>query len=198
MSGYTVIGAVSQTLRDLLWTGIQSDAALTKPPILIDESHISFDPPFRLFKDDGPGDNYLSIYLFRLLENAELKNRPQFPNPAPDFSYPPLVLNLYYLVTPLTNSAINDQKLLGRAMQLFYDNSILAGSSLREPLKSRAEELRLSLNPVSLEDITKLWSSFLRPFRLSVCYEARAVIVDSERFTTSGLVKQKTLEVQTI
>lgn len=196
MSDYSVIGAVSETLRDLLWTGMKTDAAIKT--ILTDEKHISFEPPFRLFKDDTPGENYLSVYLFRLLENPELKNRPPFPNPAPDYVFPPLVLNLFYLVTPLTNSAVNDQKLLARAMQLFYDNAILAGSDLREPLKSRAEELRLSLSPVTLEDITKLWSSFLRPFRLSACYEARAVVVDSERFMTAGLVKSKTLEVQTI
>lgn len=199
MSDYNVIGAVGDTLRDLIWTGIESDSAMVgMGGILKDKNHLSFEPPFRLFKDDGPGDNYLSLYLFRVLENPDLKNGPQFPNPAPDYAFPPLVLNLFFLITPLTNSSLNDQKLLGRVMQLFHDHAIVAGSELRGVLQTRAEELRLSLNPLSLEDITKLWSAFLRPFRLSVCYEARAVIVDSERSTRAERVQRKRVELHSI
>jgi len=196
MSHYPVVADVAETLRDVLWTEMQSDAMITT--ILQDSAHISFEPPFRLFKEDAPPENYLSIYLFRILENPDLRNAPQFANPSPDFQYPPLVLNFHYLITPLTNSAANDQLLLGRTMQLLYDHAIMRGSELHGMLRTNAEELRLALTPTSLEDATKLWCAFLRPFRLSVAYEVRAVIVDSERLTRMEPVRYKRLEFEQV
>jgi len=192
MSHYPVVGDVSRTLRDLLWSEMQSDGMITT--ILPGSGNITSEPPFRLFKDDAPSDNHLSIYLFRVLENADLRNAPQFANPAPDFQFPPLVLNFFYLITPLTNSAENDELLLGRTMQIFYDHAIVRGSELSGLLGTNAEELRLSLSPTSLEDVTKLWCAFLRPFRLSVAYEVRAVFIDSERSTRMEPVRYKRID----
>ena len=197
MSQYSVVPDVSETLRDVLWTQMATDSAIT-PAILTDRDHISFDAPFRLFKDDVPQANFLSVYLFRVLENPDLKNRPLRPNPAPDYHYPPLALNFYYLITPLTNSAENDQLLLGKTMQIFYDHAILDGSELHGLLQTNAEELRLSLTPCSLEDVTKLWCAFLRPFRLSVSYEVCAVLLDSDRTTRVERVRRKRLEFEQI
>ena len=196
MSQYPVVGDVSETLRDVLWTEMATDATITG--ILLDKNHISFEPPFRLFKDDGPQENFLSVYLFRILENADLKNRPPIPNPAPVYQRSPLPLNFFYLITPLTNSADNDQRLIGKTMQVFYDHAIIDGSELHGLLQTNAEEIRLSLTPCSLEDITKLWCAFLRPFRLSVSYEVRAVLVDSERTTRVEPVRRKRLEFEQI
>jgi hypothetical protein len=196
MSQYTVVSDVSQTLRDVLWTAMATDTTISG--IITDINHISFEPPFRLFKDDGPQDNYLSVYLFRVLENADLKNRALIPDNAPVYQYPPLVLNFFYLITPLTNSADNDQKLLGKTMQVFYDHAIIDGSELHGLLQTNAEEIRLSLSPYSLEDLTKLWCALLRPFRLSVSYEVRAVLVDSERTTRVERVRRKRLEFEQI
>ena len=196
MSQYPVVGDVSETLRDVLWTEMATDATITG--ILLDKNHISFEPPFRLFKDDGPQENFLSVYLFRILENADLKNRPPIPKPAPVYQQSPLALNFFYLITPLTNSADNDQRLIGKTMQVFYDHAIIDGSELHGLLQTNAEEIRLSLTPCSLEDITKLWCAFLRPFRLSVSYEVRAVLVDSERTTRVEPVRRKRLEFEQI
>ena len=194
MSHYPVIGDVGETLRHVLWSQMQADGTITG--ILSDFSHVTVDPPFRLFKDDAPQENYLSVYLFRVLENADLRNGPQFAAPAPDYQYPPLVLNFYYLITPLTNSAVNDQMLLGRTMQVLYDHATLRGSDLQGMLRTNAEELRVTLSPTSLEDVTKLWCAFLRPLRLSVVYEVRAVVIDSERVTRMEPVVVKRLEFE--
>ena len=43
------------------------------------------------------------------------------------------------------------------------------------------EEIRLVLNPVSLEELTRVWQALEIPYRLSVCYLARVIIVDSEQ-----------------
>jgi hypothetical protein len=195
VSHYPVVGDVSETLRDVLWNEMQSDSMITT--IIKSRDGITFEPPFRLFKDDAPQENHLSVYLFRVLENADLQNGQKLPSPAPDYRFPPLVLNFHYLITPLTNSADNDQLLLGRTMQVLYDHAIVRGSDLYGLLQTNAEELRVTLNATSLEDLSKLWCAFLRPFRLSVSYEVRAVVIDSERFTRMEPVVVKRLEFAT-
>ncbi len=196
MSQYSVVTDVSETLRDILWTDMATDATITA--IITDRNHISFELPFRLFKDDVPQNNFLSIYLFRIVENADLKNRGLLHAQAPVYEYPPLALNFYYLITPLTNSADNDQRVIGKTMQTFYDHAIVDGSELHGLLKTNAEQIQLSLTPCSLEDITKLWCAFLRPFHLSVAYEVRAVLVDSDRSTRIERVRRKRLEFEQI
>jgi len=196
MSQYSVVTDVSETLRDILWTDMATDPTITA--IITDRNHISFEPPFRLFKDDGPQNNFLSIYLFRIVENADLKNRGLLQAHAPVYEYPPLALNFYYLITPLTNSADNDQRVIGKTMQALYDHAVVDGSELHGLLKTNAEQIQLSLTPCSLEDITKLWCAFLRPFRLSVAYEVRAVLVDSDRSTRLERVRRKRLEFEQI
>src|SRR5690348_4355946 len=171
MSEYPVLLDVSETLRDVLWTEMSTDSRITG--ILPAISDISFEPPFRLFKEDTASQNTLSIFLFRVLENPDLKNRPLLSSQPPNYRYPPLALNLFYVITPLTNSAENDQRVIGKVMHVFYDHAIISGSELRGLLQTNAEEIRLSLSPTSLEDTTKLWCAFLRPYRLSVTYEAR-------------------------
>ena len=37
------------------------------------------------------------------------------------------------------------------------------------------------LNPVSLEELTRVWQALEIPYRLSVCYIARVAIVDSQQ-----------------
>jgi hypothetical protein len=100
------------------------------------------------------------------------------------------------LITPLTNTTDNDHRLLSKAMHILYDNAIIRGSQLQGVLTDTAEELRVILNPMSLEDMTKLWSAFMRSLRLSVSYEVKVVFIDSERETASEQVRRKRLNFE--
>ncbi|MDO8127716.1 MAG: DUF4255 domain-containing protein [Candidatus Brocadiales bacterium] len=196
MSNYNVINAVGKTLKELIWSAMQYDSTIFG--IIGSEQQISFEPPFKLVKDGDPDKNYISLYLYRVVENGEMKNRPLEPKDANLLQYPPLSLNLFYLITPLTNSAENGHKLLGKTMQIFYDNAIVKGPALQDILANTAEELRIILNPISMEDIMKLWSAFMRPYRLSLSYEVKVVYIDSERETEAELVRRKKIEFMQI
>ena len=192
MSSYEVINAVGETLRELLWSAIKNDSTIVN--VISPESQITFEPPFKLLKDTVPDKNYLSIYLYRIGENENMKNRPLEPKDTNLLKYPPLSLNLFYLISPLTNSAENDHNLLGKTMQIFYDNAHVKGSMLQGVLANTTEKLRLILNPISMEDITKLWTSFARPYHLSVSYEVKVIYIDSERETEAERVRRKQIE----
>ena len=45
-------------------------------------------------------------------------------------------------------------------MRVFYDNGILAGTVLKGSLAGTGAELRLTLNPMSVEDMSRIWSVF--------------------------------------
>lgn len=195
MSKYEVIKAVDETLRTLLWEN--KDTTISSILGSSDERRISFQPPFHLMKDTEPDQDYLSLFLYRVVENGEMKNRSLEHQNGNLFQYPPLSLNLFYLITPLTKDNTSPEKahiLLGKSMQIFYDNAVIKGSALKGVLKDTTEELRIILNPISMEDITKLWSSFMRPYHLSVSYEVKVVYIDSERQTEAERVRRKQIQ----
>jgi hypothetical protein len=192
MADYRVFGAVDDTLRALLWSQMQFDSEIVS--IVTSEQQISFEPPFKLVVDTDPPEDSLSVFLYRVVEDGDMKNQQLRRINGSQLRYPPLALNLYYLITPLTNTTDNDHRLLSKAMHTFYDNAIIRGSQLQGVLSNTAEELRVILNPMSLEDMAKLWSAFMRPLRLSVSYEIKVVFIDSERETAGEQVRRKRLE----
>ncbi|HVZ40982.1 MAG TPA: DUF4255 domain-containing protein [Candidatus Kapabacteria bacterium] len=199
MSTYNVISAVGETLRQLLLNEMKSDSAVFgNAGILKSEDQITLNHPYKLIGDGDPQANALSMFLYRIVEDADEKNRRPYPAGPTTYQYPPLPLHLFYLVTPITNSADNNHKLMGKVLEIMFDHAVLRGSDLQGDLKGSQEELRLILNPISLEDITKLWSAIMRPYQLSVSYEVKVVRIDSNRTTQKQPVYEKQSEFQQI
>jgi len=195
MSSYRAIRDVDRTLSELLWANLRSDTEITG--ILANQNQISFAAPFQLIENAEPDGNFLNLFLYRIAENGDLKNQPLERHEPNRLRIPPLALNLFYLLTPLTqnrDSWENAHRLLGKVMHVFYEHSIVRGQELQGELRTHAEELRIVLNPISLEDITKLWSALARPYHLSISYEVKVVFIDSERELTSEPVRRKRLE----
>jgi hypothetical protein len=192
MSDYRVVGAVDETLRTLLWSQFQVDSEISS--IIATEQQITLEPPYKVITDTDPDEDSLSIFLYRVIENEDLKNRQREQVGPNALRYPPLSLNLFYLITPLTNTTDNDHKLLGKTMQIMYDNGTVKGSALQGVLNNTAEELRIILNPITLEDHGKLWTAFMRSWRLSVSYQVKVVFIDSEREVGSEPVLRKRVE----
>ncbi|MEB3216059.1 MAG: DUF4255 domain-containing protein [Nostocales cyanobacterium 94392] len=201
MSDYKVINAVDETLRNLLWQEMRIDPSISSILGSTDDTRISFEPPFKLIQDTEPDNDYLSLFLYRIVENADMKNRPQELVNGSSLAYPPLCLNLFYLITPLNtslNGTENGHKLLSKTMQIFYDNSIIKGDALQGEGDEKPEELRIIFNPISMEDITNIWSGFMRPYHLSVSYEVKVIYIDSKRERETELVRRKQIQYQKI
>ncbi len=176
MSDYSVIGELGDSLVSVLFSELNSDPQISS---LIDsEDRISLESPADLENDNSVR---LSIYLYRILENPYMKNRFPVEGTGGKRRKPPLTLDLYYLLTPMVGTPREQQIVLGKTMQTLYDRAILESSDLSGSLGASGEEIRLILNPVSLEELTRVWQALEIPYRLSVCYIARVVIVDSEQ-----------------
>jgi len=197
---YLVISEVSEFLKHTIYLGLSADP--TTHQLIPNEQDIVLTNPGQSAPQQT--NRLLSLWLYQLLPNEHLRNQPFVRRatagpPASDDTefYPPLGLNLFYLVTPSLQDAgvgsakdqIADQQVLGRVMQVLYDQSVLYMPNKQAP--ESAHELHISLAPRTIEELAEVWEAMQQPYRLSVCYEVRAVRVDSERRLGGGRVLER-------
>lgn len=189
MSDYTAIADVSYTVIDFLRNKMDG---------LIDSDSIVVVSPGEIEANDNVR---LSLFLFQVTENVYMKNQEmQIVDPT-KLKYPPLIMDLCYMLTSYPSSGIQDKtertmeehSILGKAMQIMHDNSIIVDPFLRGCLADDGQELHISQTPLSLDDMTKIWGTFQdRPFRPSVCYLVSNVRIESTRVKeTTRVIERK-------
>jgi hypothetical protein len=189
MSDYTVLSEVGEALVGVLWQEIQADPQVHG---LIDsESRISLESPADLKNNNAVR---LSIYLYRIVEDAATKNRGPVVTGPGKSRKTPLTLDLYYLVTPLVGAPREQQIVLGKTMQVFYDRASLEGADLVGSMAAAGDPVRIILNPVSLEETSRVWQALEMSYRLSVCYVVRVAMMDSTVAQFAQPVLQKRTE----
>lgn len=182
MAGVTAIQGVDDTLKKLT-----SDAVASLSP----RPEVTVGP-----LDRDTDDLRLNWFLYRISPNAAYWNmEPPATGWRTARGQPPLALRLQYLLTAFPASVTNagDQEQFAHAalaatMQALHANAILgegdpATSALAKPL---VEPLRISLEPLDLESLSKLWTATTQPLRLSIGYEVSLVVVDSPVAHTAG------------
>ncbi len=172
MAGNTALKDVGETLISLLRDKMKD----------LPEDSIELCSPGEIKKEIR-----ISLFLYKIIDNIHLKNQEMQQTSSSSFRFPPLSLDLYYMLTSHpsqenTEKTLEAHLLLGRAMQVFYDNTVLSGSALKGSLATGNEELRIILDNISIDDITKIWSTFQgKPYKPSSCYLVSPVMIDSTR-----------------
>jgi hypothetical protein len=137
---------------------------------------------------DAAGDQAV-LFLYRVAVNGDLRNSTHvLPPAAPgqpqrqfDGSLP---LDLYYLLTA-GNAETGGEgpalATLGRAMQVLNGSPTLTGIDVR------GETVRVTLDPVSTEEMSRIWTLFpAANYRTSVVYLATPVWIDPVAPTIAG------------
>jgi hypothetical protein len=132
---------------------------------------------------DRPAEG-LSVWLYRVIRDDQRLNDPP-TRIGPSQTRPaPLPLRLHYLMTPVTDpvsgNPLTEQLILGRVLQAFHSHSVLRGSDLQAEFTGTETELKLRLEPLSLEEITRVWEALEGSYQLSVSYEVSVVNIDSD------------------
>jgi len=183
MADYGVIGDVSTSLVTLL------DQELGKAPL---NAHAELND----LSGAAPPGLALTVTLYEVLEDGPSRNRPrpQRPDGTTIVSRkPPMALRLHYLLTPWGGDQVTEQQILGRAMQVLYDDAILAGTDLLKGLQGSSDTLKIALIPLTLEDRSRVWYSIQKSYRLSVNYEVRVVNLDSTEERRDEVVQSREL-----
>ncbi|MBC7983329.1 MAG: DUF4255 domain-containing protein [Candidatus Obscuribacterales bacterium] len=170
MSASTAIGMVSETLRDLLIGEMLVDAGVGVTLLAPDES--------------GPARR-INLFLYKVVESPHFKNKDwevSRTNPT-RIAPPPLTLNLHYLLTAYApNDAdtgnANAHEILGEAMRVLHQFPTPPATYVADGLADARESLKIMHNAIDIDEITKIWSTFGQPYRLSVVYEVAVVQLD--------------------
>ncbi len=185
MSDYSVIAEVSKTLQQTLWAAYAADPVTKNIVGTVDA--IVFDNPNKTAQQST---NRLSLWLYHITENEYVKNQAPALKANGDIPRrPPLTLNLGYLLTPFGPSGESDLLILGKAMQTLYESAIFSVQNTAGPI---AEDLRIVLCQLPLEDLGRIWEALQEPYRLSVCYQVRVVHIEPQVPTSGSRVVDRT------
>src|SRR5438067_5675917 len=131
----------------------------------------------------------VNLYLYRVLESPFTRNQPwRGDRVTPPTDQPALGIVLYYLLTPLgtrpdeSSASLGDDAhtMLGAAMLTLHENPILnevhvpgfdADVVMPDFLLNSYEQIKIDLLPTSLDEVSKIWATINKPYRLSVAYE---------------------------
>jgi hypothetical protein len=200
MSNALALVSVTTVIKSMLenaWTEIpwsEKLGALT----------VSARPPDRVAS--GAADpNQLNLFLYCVTPNASFRNTalPSHSNEGERMTNPPLALDLHYLLTAFGSDNFHAEILLGYAMQILHETPILSRQAIRavlaknggqstipsdlqeilalSDLADQVEQIRITPQPLNIDEISKLWTALTAHYRLSASYLATAVLIESRR-----------------
>jgi len=183
---YTALLATSQTLQAFIQNRLENDLNLRTffNSALGGTMIVSVRNSEEMSERNEQG---LSMWLYRVTRDEDRLNDP--PERLSPFleRQPPLPLRLHYLFTPVVdpttaNNAEVEQSVLGKVLQSLYGHPLFKGADLAGDFIGTQTEIRARMEPMSLEDITRVWNALEQPYHLSISYEVTLVRIDSEEF----------------
>jgi hypothetical protein len=149
----------------------------------------------------------LNLFLYQVTPNLAWRNvglpsTDPAGNPA---GAPPLGLDLHYLLTAYGPDMYVGEIILGHALLALHDEPVLGREVIRAALDpavpdpnlppalgqsglaDQVEQIRLSQTVMPPEELSKLWSALQAHYRPTASYEARVVLIDSQRTRRSAL-----------
>jgi hypothetical protein len=192
MSNALAIAAVTATLRSLIENGVETDPSIsgvtvtTRPPDVARVNNAT---------------NQVNLFLYHTMVNPAWRNMdiPRQVHPG-SHDHTPMPLNLYYLMTTyhgnnedgtVSNGRLEGSaRLMGLAMITLHDHAVLDADAVNAniPILDQAdfpfqqvEHVRITPHPITIDEMSKLWSSFQTEYRPSVAYEVSVVLIESTR-----------------
>ena len=162
-------------------------------------------PPDKVVQENGTEITQLNLFLRQITPNLGWRNEAL---PARDgsgrnrLSNPPLALNLHYLISAYGAADLHAEILLGYAMQLLHERPVITRDAIRTALQpspdvgttlppalraladsrleDQIEQLRITPEYLSTEEMSKFWTATLAHFRPSAAYEISVVLIQAE------------------
>ncbi len=185
MSTALALPAVTSAIRNLLTAGVHADSELA-------DAEITTSPPSKAPLDDTR--NEINLFLYQATPNTGWSNlEPPTTRPFEN-GRPLLALDLHYLVTVHGKGfdEVLSHRLLGRAMRVLHDHPVLDPDEIEaalagEEIGEQLERIRITPEPLTLDEMSKLWASFQTEYRMSTAYQATVVLIDSDRTAVTPL-----------
>lgn len=212
MSSALAIAAVTAVIKDLLDNAVIGQSVNSAVGGSVTVTAL---PPSRVAagKDEVP---QLNLFLYHVAPNPGWRNMglPSTGSRGERLANPPLALDLFYILTAYGKESFESEILLGYAMQLLHENPVLGREAIRKALVNRQsfpspvdsrllppamealkssdladqmELIKITPIPMSVEEISKLWSAFQASYRPSVAYQVSVVLIENSKQSRSAL-----------
>jgi hypothetical protein len=192
MSNYLAVATVTAVLRQLLKTAVDVD---------VPGAAVGTDRPQDPTSVSGAG---IDIYLFQVRPQRTMVNEdlPVRDGSGGLVQRPVTALDLDYLLTFYgDDKTLEPQRLLGSAVRTLEERPVVTPKMIRDALANPAftflagsdladalDTVRFMFSPLSLEDLSKLWSVFFQvPHSLSLAYRASLVRIEGQETPRPGL-----------
>lgn len=201
MSSPLAIAAVTAVLKDLLDNAlIDHSVSNATGPVTV-----TAQAPDRVRGQQNDAAQ-LNLFLYRVAPNQGWINSqlPSLDARGERTTNPPLALDLQYLLSAYERNDFEAEILLGYAMQRLHETPVLTREAIRRTLAApspvgggslppalgaltasdladQIELIKITLLPLSLDELTKLWSALQSNYRPSAAYHVSVVLIDSHQ-----------------
>ena len=192
MSNFLGIATVTAALGQILSEALVPD---------VDDAKVT------TFRPDTNGNmptTGVNIFLYQVTPNAAWQNAdlPTRRANGDLVQRPRAALDLHYLLTFYGDEGkLVPQRVLGSVVRTLHAQPILTRDLIRKTIAKNEFDFLVTSNladsielvkftplPLSLEDLSKLWSVYFQtPYSLSVAYQATVVLIESEDSTHAAL-----------
>lgn len=180
MALYTIISDVSRRITELL----QEELV---PELIPSGEYVGLGSP-------AERDNLMvGIFLYDIQESTEIKGNYMIRKGTGALGYPPVYINLYYMITiyiegDIQFKSLREEMIIGRIIRFFNDYSVILNEQNEIPVK-------IEFMNVNMEEKAKLWSLINTPYKVSVFYKVYPITVDSGRIREVSRVKSVDIHV---
>lgn len=206
MAGPFAIAAVTAVLKDLLNDGMANHDLSALGNVTVTAL-----PPDRIPATNADEKSQLNLFLFQVAPNLGWRNvgLPSRGTNGERLTNPPLALDLRYLVTAYGREEFHSETLLGYAMQVLHENSVLtremvdatlkptlpAGVTLppglttiaTSDLSGQVELVKITPAYLGTEEMSRLWSAMQAKYRPTAVYNLSVVLIQADEAQKSPL-----------
>lgn len=210
MSDYLAIGGVSAVLKSLLGDALSQGGPAT---ILGSTSAITNTSPDLIVT--GPDEAaQINLFMYYASINPSLRNLglPSQDAGGNRVANPPLAINLHYLVTTYGAAQYDPEILLAWAMQVFHNTPVVPRAVIEQALAdltsahpatpqqsliattnlaSQVEQIRITPETLTTEEIYRLWAAFSTSYRPTTSYQVSVVVIQDTQAYTANLPVQR-------
>jgi uncharacterized protein DUF4255 len=186
------LAAVTAVLRRRLHTRLmEADVAAAVGTV-----PVSTIPPDQVVTGTEP--TQLNIYLHRVTPNPGWCNRdlPSRDTGGVRVAAPPLAVDLHYLMTAYGKDPLVAEVLFGHAMQVMHERPVLTRDEVRAALNAtppdptipsavsasqladQVEQVRFTLETLSSEESSRMWSALQAHYRMTAPYVASVLLIE--------------------
>lgn len=145
------------------------------------------------------GDYSLGLHLYDIRECEDVRATEMVQVRPFSQQFPPMLLSLYYMITAYSDSdlkfrAAQEQRILGRVMQIFYDNPVIQADRIGP--SALGMDMRIELLNPELDEKLRLWNMPDIPYKASLFYRVTPVELESVRTKRVTRVTELSFELK--